>query len=131
MEEIRAILPTMRRLLTRATGLMFFLASHPVVAGTFAGPDPNIPGTATSTSEQSIRDVVTEVIIAVLNFLALLATIMIIIAGIRFIVSQGDDDATAKGKKTILYTIMGLLFILFCRVLVGSFASKDLLAPGT
>ena len=56
-----------------------------------------------------------------LNFLALLAIIFIVVAGIRLIVSQGEDEQKDKAKKTILYVIVGLIIILFARVIVGFF----------
>ncbi len=54
-----------------------------------------------------------------LNFLALIAVVVIIIAGIRLIVSQGEDEPKEKAKKTIFYAIAGLLIVLFAKVIVG------------
>lgn len=62
---------------------------------------------------------ITEIVTAVLNFLALIAVIVVIIAGIRLIVSQGEDEAKDKAKKTILYALLGLIIVLFARVIVG------------
>lgn len=36
------------------------------------------------------------------------AVIIIILAGIRFITSQGDSQATAKARNTIIYAAIGL-----------------------
>ena len=91
----------------------------------FAGPDPQIAGTpgASNTDPESFRQIVFDVISAILNFLALIAVVVVIIAGIRLIVSQGDDDAKEKAKKTIFYALAGLAIVLFARVIVGLITS--------
>lgn len=60
-----------------------------------------------------------NIIRVVLNLMAFVAVITIIIAGIYMIISLGNDDQIEKGKKIIKYTIIGLLVILFSRILVG------------
>ena len=87
----------------------------------FGGPIPAIPGTPDRATDQGIRDAVLSVLTFVLNFLALVAVVFIVIAGIRLIVSQGEDEAKEKAKKTILYVIVGLIIVLFARVIVGLF----------
>lgn len=88
------------------------------------GPLPAVQGSVDPRAgTQGIRDVILKVLTVVLDFLALAAVVFIVIAGIRLIVSQGEDEAKDKAKKTILYVIIGLLVILFCRVIVGFFAN--------
>ena len=89
----------------------------------FGGPIPNIPGTPAAIDEGGVRDRVTDLLIIVLNFLALISVIYLIIAGIRLITSQGEEEAKDKAKKTILYVLAGLLLILFARVIVGFVAN--------
>jgi len=84
----------------------------------FGGEIPPIAGTPNSAN---IRETIVSVLTFVLNFLALLAIIFIVIAGLRLIVSQGDEEQKDKAKKTILYVIIGLLVILFARVIVSFF----------
>lgn len=85
----------------------------------FGGPAPELPGTASGASEDQIRDTVADILNAVLNMLALVAVVVVVIAGVRLIVSQGDEDAKEKSKKTIFYALIGLVIILFARVIVG------------
>ncbi len=110
-------------LLQRASYKTFFaLATLAPVTKAFAqfgGPIPEIPGTPDDNVD--IRGVILNVITFVLDFLALAAVVFIIIAGIRLIVSQGNDDAKDKAKKTIISVIVGLLVVLFARVIVGFF----------
>lgn len=86
----------------------------------FGGPLPDIPGTP-SPGGSDIREVILRILSFVLNFLALVAVIFIIVAGIRLIVSQGDDTQKDTAKKTILYVILGLIVVLFARIIVAFF----------
>ncbi len=86
----------------------------------FGGEDPELEGTpGAGTDEGTIREIIVNVVNVVLNFLALIAVIVIVIAGIRLIISQGEDEAKDKAKKTIFYALIGLVIVLFARVIVG------------
>lgn len=85
----------------------------------FGGPTPDIAGLPDAADESSIRQIIIDILASVLNFLALIAVVVVVIAGIRLIVSQGEDDAKDKAKKTIFYALMGLAIVLFARVIVG------------
>lgn len=98
-------------------GLYYSATSAFAAIGDFGGTtelDTVLPDEGTD-----IRQTIVKVLNAVLNFLALIAVIFIIIGGIRLIVSQGDDEAKDKAKKTILYAIVGLIIVLIARILVG------------
>ena len=83
-------------------------------------PIQGLPSTAPTDSE-GIKNVLVSIVVWVLNFLAILAVIFIIIGGIRLIVSQGEEQAKEKAKKTILYVVVGLIVVLLARVIVGFF----------
>ncbi|MBT3293474.1 hypothetical protein HN512_02360 [Candidatus Peregrinibacteria bacterium] len=68
-----------------------------------------------------LRTTVINIIKEVLSYMALIAVVVIVIAGIRLVVSQGEDEPKEKAKKTIMYTVIGLIIILFARVLVQIF----------
>ena len=103
------------------------LAPAAAFAQSLGGPIPEVKGAVNArTGTEGVRAVIIKVLTVVLDFLALAAVVFIVIAGIRLIVSQGEDEAKDKAKKTILYVIIGLLVILFCRVIVGFFTN---LAP--
>lgn len=101
-----------------ATGV---LSPSVALAQGFGGPIPSIPGTPGAFDKQGIRDIILRALTFVLDFLALAAVVFIVIAGIRLIVSQGSDEQKDKAKKIILYVIIGLLVVLFARVIVGFF----------
>lgn len=96
----------------------FVYASSALAQG-FAGPDPNLAGIPGTSGPEGVRDTITNILAAILNFLALIAVVVIVIAGIRLIVSQGEDEQKDKAKKTIFYALGGLVIVLFARVIVS------------
>lgn len=102
-----------------ATGLSAYVSLQTAFAQGFAGELPPINGLANGADENSIRNTIIKLINLVLNFLALIAVVVIIIAGIRLIISQGEEEPKEKAKKTIFYAIAGLLIVLFAKVIVG------------
>ncbi|MDO8648233.1 MAG: pilin [Candidatus Peregrinibacteria bacterium] len=105
--------------LTSSVATSAFLSATTAFAA-FGGPTPDLPGTAKPSDDpNSVRTIITTLITTILNFLALLAVIYIIVAGIRLIISQGEEGEKDKAKKTILYVVIGLIVILFARVIVG------------
>jgi succinate dehydrogenase/fumarate reductase cytochrome b subunit len=100
-----------------ATAISLFMNVHSALAQ-FAGPS-DVPGLPNATDPQGIRNIITKILTTVLNFLALIAVVVVVIAGIRLIVSQGEEEAKEKAKKTILYALAGLVIVLFARVIVS------------
>jgi len=45
--------------------------------------------------------------------------VFLLIGGIRYIFSQGDEDQAAQAKNTILYAIIGLIVIGLAAVVVN------------
>lgn len=66
-----------------------------------------------------LRTVVIHIILTVLSYMALAATVMIIAAGVYLVVSLGNESARDKAKNIILYTIIGLVIILFSELIVN------------
>lgn len=73
----------------------------------------------TGVSTADPRAVVINIITTVLDFAALLAFVMVVIAGFYLVLSLGNDDGKDKAKKIIYYTLIGLVVLLFSRVIVG------------
>lgn len=48
-----------------------------------------------------------------------IALIIITIAGLRYVLSQGDPQTTAKAKNAILYALIGLIVVVFSRVILA------------
>ena len=82
-------------------------------------PPPDITGLANSgTDTAGVKQTIVDFIVKVLDFIMLIAVIYVIIAGIRLIVSGGDEGEKDKAKNTIIYVIVGILIVLFARVIV-------------
>lgn len=67
----------------------------------------------------SIRALILQIINFFLQFLGLVAVIMIIYAGVLYITSAGGDS-TEKAKKIILYAVIGILIILLSWAIVNT-----------
>lgn len=105
----------MKKLIALSSGAL--AASRFLVGTAFAAlpSPPTIPGLETGTD---IKVVLVKVITIILDFVILIAVIFVIVAGIRLIVSGGDEGEKDKAKKTIIYVIVGLIVVLFARVIV-------------
>jgi len=71
----------------------------------------------------SLRSTIANIVNKVLTYVALLAVIMIIIAGLYLILSLGNDSAKETAKKIVLYVAIGLILILIAKALVMFFIS--------
>jgi len=102
---------------TAATAASMMRASSAMAQ--FAGPTPDVGGLPDAADPNSFRGIIESILVTVLNFLALVAVVVIVIAGIRMIISQGNEDEMDKAKKTIFYALIGLVVVLFARVIVS------------
>lgn len=65
----------------------------------------------TGTTNANLVAAVNLFINGFLVLVALVALVFLIIGGLQYIVSRGDEDAAATAKNTILYAIIGLIVI--------------------
>jgi hypothetical protein len=72
-------------------------------------------GTAPSTSVDSVIKTVINILSLVVG---VVAVIMIIIGGLKYITSSGDSNNVSSAKNTILYAIIGLVIVALAQVLV-------------
>jgi cytochrome b subunit of formate dehydrogenase len=66
----------------------------------------------------TVRDKIRDIVQQVLLFVALAATVVIVIAGIILIVGMGSDESREKTKKIILYAIIGIIVIAIAEAFV-------------
>ncbi len=69
---------------------------------------------------QGIKALILTVIDFFLGFLGLIATLAIIVGGYYYIISGGDDGNAEKGKKIILYAIIGIIIIILSYAIVNT-----------
>lgn len=75
------------------------------------GCDANSGGSSFSTIIKRVISLLSIVVGAV-------SVIMIIIGGLRYVLSNGDSNSTKGAKDTILYALVGLVVVLFAQVIV-------------
>lgn len=99
-----------------------------VNAQIFNGPGLGGGVSAASTIDgpvnQPLRVVIVRMLRYTLDFLALAAIIMIVVAGLYLVFSNGDEESAKKAKTIVKYVIIGLIVILLARLLVGFFTKE-------
>lgn len=63
--------------------------------------------------------VITTIINTMLFIVGLLAVIMIIYAGIRFVTAHGDEKQVESARQTIIYSVVGLIVAILAYALVN------------
>jgi hypothetical protein len=71
----------------------------------------NVTDSATSMTKKVVN--------TMLFILGIVAVIMIIIGGIRYVVSAGDSSAITGAKNTILYSVIGLVVAILAYAIVN------------
>lgn len=68
--------------------------------------------------EQSVNDLIATVINIFSVVVGVVAVIMIIVGGFRYITSGGDSGNVTGAKNTILYAVIGLVIVAFAQFIV-------------
>ncbi|MBR3319227.1 hypothetical protein IKG06_01825 [Candidatus Saccharibacteria bacterium] len=85
---------------------------------------------ATNTSDtqpKPLEDTVTNIINAILYVVGVLAVVMVIIGGVKYTTSGGDQAAVTSAKNTILYGVVGLIIAILAYAIVN-FVVKNVAA---
>ena len=95
------------------------------IIGLFIIADANIIITAFDTtgapSPIALINRIRTLVNAILAFAGIVAAIYIILSGVRYITSAGDEDEATKAKRQLLYAVIGIVIIVFATVLVNFF----------
>ncbi len=83
-----------------------------VCQGLCTGTNTGLPNVTAGSDQLS------KVLQIVFGIIGAVALIWVIIAGLQFVTSQGDPQATAKARQTIIYAIIGLVIALSAEVIV-------------
>ena len=62
--------------------------------------------------EGDVRQQAVEIIRYLMTFLGIIATVIILLGGFRWLVAAGNEDRIAEAKKTIIAGVIGLVIIL-------------------
>lgn len=97
---------------------LIFLEASPALAI----PPPENPG---GVPENLLGDptagttgVITQISSALLMLIGVVAVLFLIIGGFQYITSAGNPDNIAKAKNTILYGVIGIVFVLLAYAIV-------------
>lgn len=63
-------------------------------------------------------NIVASIMKVVLGALGGISVLMIVIGGIRFVTSNGDPSAVSSAKKTVLYSVIGLVVAIMAAAVV-------------
>ena len=80
-------------------------------------------GAATSGNE-TFQKLMQKVINTILLVLGIIAVIMIVVGGIRYVTSNGDSSQISSAKDTILYAVIGLIVAIMAYAIVGFVISR-------
>lgn len=70
-------------------------------------------------SRDGVNDIVQTVIDLLFWVIAIIAVVMIIVGGIKYVVSNGDASKITSAKNTVLYSVVGLVVALLAYAIVG------------
>lgn len=67
----------------------------------------------------SLTGAITTIVNIFLMIVGVIAAVMLVIGGVRYVISQGDEEQLEKAKNTILYALIGLIVIGLSAVIVN------------
>lgn len=86
----------------------------------------NASGGKTTAGSASLQKSVGTITDVLLFIVGAIAVIMIVVGGLRYVLSGGDSNAVSSAKNTILYAVVGLIVALLAyaivRWVVGEFS---------
>jgi len=83
-----------------------------------------------TSTNRDIRMVIVDIIKTVLGFLGIIATVIILFAGFKWMTSGGNEENVTSAKKMLIAGVIGLVIILFSYAL-ATFILKYLSAAAT
>ncbi len=94
-------------LFTTFIGLLFYTEAKGVV--TISNP---------LTGVNNFTDLITKISTAVSAFIGAIAVVILIIAGIYFLISAGDPGKVQKAKEMVKYAVIGIVIALTAETIV-------------
>jgi hypothetical protein len=78
----------------------------------FGGTDASFDGTLQGAKQNDLAGLITEIMNWLFGFLGILAVLVILYGGFKWMTAGGDDDKVGEAKKLIINGIIGLIIIL-------------------
>ena len=73
---------------------------------------------------EDAQNFVLQIIGGLLNFVAIIAVVMLIIAGLRLVISLGNQESLQAAKKNVLWTLGGLAIVILALLIVQNITEK-------
>jgi hypothetical protein len=86
--------------------------------------NPGQCNVASSDATTKINDIIHTIVNLLSAIVGVVAVIMIIVGGFRYITSGGNDTSVTSAKNTILYAIIGLVVVALAQLIVRFTLSK-------
>ena len=87
-----------------------------------SGTDLTLSGTGNCTDTEGAKSTIDNTISLALNIFSsivgIIAVVMIIVGGVKYITSQGESANITSAKNTILYALVGLVVVALAQVIV-------------
>ena len=92
--------------------------SDSLCSGANLSTTPSTCAGSTAEASSSVNSIITTVINIFSLVVGVVAVIMIIIGGFRYVTSGGDSGNVSGAKNTILYAIVGLVIVALAQIIV-------------
>lgn len=66
-----------------------------------------------------VFDIIGNVIALLIQYVAVFAVIMVMVGGIMFLISTGDEERVKRAKKIIIWSLVGVLLSVSAWLLIG------------
>ena len=86
--------------------------------------DPGQCNVAATDATSKINNIIHTIVNLLSAIVGVVAVIMIIVGGFRYITSGGNDTSVTSAKNTILYAIIGLVVVALAQIIVRFTLSK-------
>jgi hypothetical protein len=109
------------------TSLFFQAVAQPNVAYAACGGNNSAKGqvltgageTGNDCNDKAVNNLI-QTIVKILSFIiGVVAVIMIMVGGFKYITSNGDTNGVANAKSTLIYALVGLAIAILAQFLVG------------
>jgi type IV secretory pathway VirB2 component (pilin) len=104
--------------------LMLFVMALPLLASAQDFGQDNLDKIQVPQGEEDLSVVVINIVNLVLGFLALIAVIIVLIAGFEWMTAGGNDDKVKTAQKRLRYGLTGLVIIFLAYAIVRFVLSK-------
>lgn len=102
-----------KKTITNAVVGLALVMTASIISGTVAGVISGVSGS--TNGKEFFQGIFNKVFL----WSGVIAVIMIIYGGIQYVTSTGNPQATSKAKSTLIYSVVGLLIVIFAAAIVN------------